>query len=188
MAALPWNHWNVHFFYLITFFFTFQYILFFLSVFSFLPCHRCGLCVPDFSLQSAQLRATRGLWLVSSTFGNVHEGFGVSKVKGDLIHTFKVSLNREKKLLQVKSAKNKKRGGINGWTRLKFFCGFTHRLGGGDDKAFTCDVESNWALVLGAHFRPRFSFSAAFGWEKGDFGTCLKYEWINKRERNQMFV
>lgn len=130
MAALPWNHWNVHFFYLITFFFTFQYILFFLSVFSFLPCHRCGLCVPDFSLQSAQLRATRGLWLVSSTFGNVHEGFGVSKVKGDLIHTFKVSLNREKKLLQVKSAKNKKRGGINGWTRLKFFCGFTHRLGG----------------------------------------------------------
>lgn len=130
MAALPWNHWNVHFFIWLLFFFTFQYILFFLSVFSFLPCHRCGLCVPDFSLQSAQLRATRGLWLVSSTFGNVHEGFGVSKVKGDLIHTFKVSLNREKKLLQVKSAKNKKRGGINGWTRLKFFCGFTHRWGG----------------------------------------------------------
>lgn len=132
MAALPWNHWNVHFFYLITFFFYFSvhfifFVCFFLSPLSSMwaLCSRL-----DFSLQSAQLRATRGLWLVSSTFGNVHEGFGVSKVKGDLIHTFKVSLNREKKLLQVKSAKNKKRGGINGWTRLKFFCGFTHRLGG----------------------------------------------------------
>lgn len=62
-------------------------------------------------------------------------------------------------------------------------------VGGGETTKRSPATSSQIELLCSVLvFRPRFSFSAAFGWEKGDFGTCLKYEWINKRERNQMFV